>query len=131
MSMTEKNLGGRPPLYKPELADEVIERLASGEHIVDICDDPKMPSHDTVQRWVEADLDGFASRYEKAMESKADRLGKKIEELGQSARSDAVRLRALVFAAQFSSKRYRKASTGESGGGNITIKLGDDADDVS
>lgn len=42
---------GRPPLFSEALADEVCARLATGETVRSICDDPKMPSYATLWKW--------------------------------------------------------------------------------
>lgn len=43
--------GGRPSDYSEATADEICERLASGESMVSICRDDHMPSYATVCRW--------------------------------------------------------------------------------
>ena len=57
---------GRPPIYRPELADRVLERLANGESLRAICGDADMPSRPTVYEWIDRDIDGFAVRYTRA-----------------------------------------------------------------
>lgn len=42
---------GRPSLYTPELAEEIVERLSNGEPLAVICRDAHMPSDDTVRNW--------------------------------------------------------------------------------
>ena len=41
---------GRPSKYTPELAAEIVERLAS-ESLERICEDPRMPTRQTVYNW--------------------------------------------------------------------------------
>jgi hypothetical protein len=45
------NRGGRPSLYKPEVIDEICERLSKGEPLAQICRDPHIPNEDTVNTW--------------------------------------------------------------------------------
>jgi hypothetical protein len=52
--------------YSPETADRFLGELMNGRTMVDICDDPDMPNHATVSRWVAADREGFALRYRSA-----------------------------------------------------------------
>lgn len=43
--------GGRPSSFSQEIADELCARLAHGEPLAKICDDPRMPGFSTVYRW--------------------------------------------------------------------------------
>jgi hypothetical protein len=45
----------RPSLKTPKLVEEICERLSRGEPLARICDDPKMPSFNTVWRWEQED----------------------------------------------------------------------------
>lgn len=44
---------GRPTLFNEELLDEIVERLAGGEPMAQICRDPGMPTARTVRNWME------------------------------------------------------------------------------
>jgi uncharacterized protein (UPF0147 family) len=52
--------------YTAETADRILDELMGGRHLVDICGDPDMPDHTTVNRWVATDREGFAARYRSA-----------------------------------------------------------------
>ena len=52
--------------YTPELADEILMRMANGESLRQICSGPGKPSAPLVRKWVVNDKDGFAQRYENA-----------------------------------------------------------------
>jgi len=56
-------------LYSPELAEDILERLADGESLKSICEREGMPSRGAVNHWVLNDHDGFASRYATAREA--------------------------------------------------------------
>ena len=45
----EKN---RPSLYSPALAEKICLRLASGETLRNICEDPAMPARASIYRWI-------------------------------------------------------------------------------
>jgi hypothetical protein len=60
--------GGHPTLYTPELAEYLLEELADGRTLSDVCRDEAMPSRATVRLWVKQDRDGFAARYNEARE---------------------------------------------------------------
>lgn len=42
---------GRPPSYKPELAEETLRRIAAGETLTRICSDAHMPVRSTIHEW--------------------------------------------------------------------------------
>jgi hypothetical protein len=57
---------GRPPRYTAELADRILQELARGRTMKDICAEPGMPCDNAVRQWVADDIDGFAARYSEA-----------------------------------------------------------------
>lgn len=42
---------GRPSRFTPQLADEIVERLATGEPLAKICRDDHMPCYSVVRKW--------------------------------------------------------------------------------
>lgn len=46
-----KGRAGQPTKFTPELWENIIDRLACCENIVDICAEPGMPSYYTVRKW--------------------------------------------------------------------------------
>lgn len=42
----------RPRNYKAETARKICERIADGESLRSICEDSKMPSRETVRKWI-------------------------------------------------------------------------------
>jgi transposase-like protein len=59
---------GRPTLYTPELADLILDELAGGRTLADLCRDPGMPAAGTVRLWVIENRKGFAADYSLARE---------------------------------------------------------------
>ena len=43
---------GRPSIYSDQIAMEICTRLAHGESMRSICEDPKMPHRTTVLWWL-------------------------------------------------------------------------------
>lgn len=71
--MSESKKRGRPSKYTPEIAAEICERLASGESLVSICEDPLIPDHASVFRWLaDPANDSFRESYARAREYWAD-----------------------------------------------------------
>lgn len=52
--------------YTRELADEICERISHGETLRAICREKGKPSWQRVYEWIDADIDGFAGRIERA-----------------------------------------------------------------
>lgn len=42
---------GRPSSFTQEIADQICERLSTGEPLAKICTDDEMPGYSTVRRW--------------------------------------------------------------------------------
>ena len=48
--------------------ERLLVALMNGRTLLEVCGDPDMPDHTTVNRWVATDRDGFAERYRRARE---------------------------------------------------------------
>jgi hypothetical protein len=78
-------MAGRPSTYTPEVEDEVMRRLASGESLNHICRDDHLPPESTVRSWTVDDKPpGITARYSHAR-------AKGIDALGEIALEDASR----------------------------------------
>lgn len=67
-----KRKRGKQTVYTEEIAEEILDRLAEGESLESICDDPFMPNATTVLKWAH-DTEGkrsgapeFSQRYTRA-----------------------------------------------------------------
>jgi hypothetical protein len=64
--------------YTPEKASRILERLAEGEGLHEICRDEDMPAESTVRKWAVDDEYGFGAQYMRArdigLDCRADRL---------------------------------------------------------
>lgn len=84
---------GKPVSYSPEVAAEVLRRLADGETLSDICDSEGMPHRHTFLDWVT--VGGLGSIYAHARLMSADVRFDRLRRLAASATSEnaqAVRL---------------------------------------
>ena len=67
-----KDKGGRPSKYTIKLADEICERLSSGESLNAISKDDHMPHRVNIMRWLlntdNKGFDGFRTKYALARE---------------------------------------------------------------
>jgi hypothetical protein len=60
--------GPGPVRYTRETADRFLVELMVGRSTAEVCADPEMPDHTTINRWVAADLDSFGTRYRSTRE---------------------------------------------------------------
>lgn len=65
--------GGRPSSFKQEIADIICSRLEKGESLRAICRDNDMPAKQTVNRWLDKNLE-FRAQYARARSLHADSL---------------------------------------------------------
>jgi hypothetical protein len=102
---------GRPSLATPELMEEICERLAAGDSMVQICRDPDMPGLRTVMRWAAEDA-SFGTEYARAREAQAEVMDDKILSAADEATAEnsaAVRVKVDAYkwrAAKLAPKRY-------------------------
>lgn len=87
---------GRPSSYDPEIAAEILDRLAAGETLRSICRSDGMPSDMSVRRWAAEDRDGFSSRYAKARDEGMHVMADEIVEIADSPSGDVQRDRLRV-----------------------------------
>jgi hypothetical protein len=78
---------GRPSSYSKEQAEEICERIASGESLRHICMLDGMPSKTTILRWLDCNTD-FRSQYAHAREKQADHFLDEIRDIANDGRND-------------------------------------------
>ena len=116
-----KNSAGRPRKYTEKLADEIVERMIHGEHIVQICNDESMPGRTSVYRWMD-EYPEFGTRIARAREGLADHVAWKILEMAdkstnETANADRVKLAAWQWhAARLAPKKYSEKQLTEVSG---------------
>lgn len=108
-------MAGRPTIYTEELAESILDRLANGESMVQICKTEGMPGLRTVMRWAK-EHDVFGTRYAQAREAQAEVMDDMILTAAKEAKSDpqAARVQIEAYkwrAAKLAPKRYGDATT--------------------
>jgi len=68
---------GRPSDYTQEIANQVCHRLAGGESLRSITEDPTMPSRQTIYTWMNA-RPSFLDQYVRAREEQAESMADEI-----------------------------------------------------
>jgi hypothetical protein len=84
--------GGRPdtgPVYTDEIAEEICDRLASGEPLAVICRDAHMPDEKAVRKWTVTRAETFGPMYARARDFGFDSIAEGILELGED-RSECI-----------------------------------------
>jgi hypothetical protein len=80
--------GGRPSTYTPELESKILAAL-SEQSMVAVCARPDMPSRETLYQWMHSKA-GFADKYARACEERADHRAEKIDEIAEKVLSGEV-----------------------------------------
>lgn len=78
----------RPTTYTPELADRILDGLADGRMLPDICDEEGMPAPRTVHRWALDDVEGFAARMRQARDIGCHHLVDETIAIADNGRND-------------------------------------------
>lgn len=78
---------GRPSVFSDELANDILDRLASGESLRKICLDDVMPGQTTVYRWLREN-EAFRQQYAGARELQADTLFDETLDIADDATND-------------------------------------------
>ena len=69
-------------LYTRPLADEICDRIAGGQTLVDICKDPHIVVRpNTIRSWHHRNVDGFSERYVFARQEFGEYYAAKINEV--------------------------------------------------
>jgi hypothetical protein len=55
-----------PTLYTTDIAERILNELAGGRTLIEVCDDDGMPGPGTVRQWATDNRDGFRARYQQA-----------------------------------------------------------------
>lgn len=101
LAEARKTLRQRPDFYDPDIADVIIQMIANGETLSDICEDRDAPLPATFLRWCKED-ERLMERYHEALESHVDVIFD--ESAAQAFDSDSVRAgvrhRALLTRAE-------------------------------
>lgn len=78
-----KKKTGRPSKYTPELAQEIFSRLRTGEPLLQICKDDKMPTRQAVYDWIERDPD-LSLQFAHAREAGCDAIAEGLLEISDT-----------------------------------------------
>lgn len=85
----ERDLGGRPIIYKQETADKICEEIStSAKSLRTICAMEGMPSVGTVLKWLREDTNGFLAQYTRAKEEQADLIVEDILDIADDGTND-------------------------------------------
>ncbi len=80
-------MAGRNTDYTQELADNICERISTGESLRSICKDADMPRLATIFRWL-ANNKSFSDQYARAREEQAETLADEIVQIADDGLND-------------------------------------------
>ncbi|KHS87078.1 hypothetical protein [Pectobacterium brasiliense] len=83
----EKNKGGRPSDYMPEVAEDICKLLMQGDSLRSICKRPGMPHIATVMAWLHRHEE-FNEQYARAREIQAELLAEDVMNIADTAIED-------------------------------------------
>jgi hypothetical protein len=100
----------RHSIYTPELADEICERVATGEPLAQVCRDDHMPAVRTVYDWIERDTE-LSARFARARVAGFDCIADQALEIADDVSEDPASRRVrtdvrLKLLAKWDPKRY-------------------------
>jgi hypothetical protein len=80
---------GRPSNFTPAIAQEICERLSTGEPLAQICRDEHMPQYRTVSDWKAAHSE-FAAQFARAREDGFDAIAEDCLKIADQTENDTV-----------------------------------------
>lgn len=75
-------------VYDPDIARDILHRIADGESLRSICSGEGMPTRRTVYNWAIDDREGFAVQYNRAREMQAHCFADDVVSIADDARND-------------------------------------------
>ena len=78
-----------PRAFNDEVFQTICDRMADGQGLREICEDPQMPSRQTFLRWIEKDT-GRQNRYQAAREALMDWYGEEILTIAWDSSKDTI-----------------------------------------
>lgn len=80
---------GRPSSFTQQIADEICDRIALGESLIEIASDDHMPDRVTVYRWLwSGKHEDFRNAYARAREAQADSLFDEMQTIADDGAND-------------------------------------------
>ncbi len=80
---------GRPTRYSPELAEQILSRMAEGETLTEICKGPGMPTRGTVWFWTTRPENAdFSDAYTQAKFARLEAMADEIMDIADNATND-------------------------------------------
>lgn len=120
---------GRPSVFSPEIDREILERLAQGESLIDICSDARMPSRTAVLNRLRHDVAFAAAEDEardiavKAWLDEANHLTRAaVEAPGSREQLTALRIRLDFVHRSAENHKPRRIEVTGAGGGAIQLQ---------
>lgn len=102
----------RPSKYNDELAKSICLRIADGESLKKITDEPDMPSRPTVHKWL-IDKPEFLNNYEASKALQADVFADEMDEIAHSEQYDVQRARLIIDTRKWVASKLKPKKYGD------------------
>lgn len=124
---------GRPSSYTEDVGEIICTRLAQGESLRKICEDPSMPGASSVFRWLQAN-EGFREQYAHAREVQGHMAAERAVDEALAAEDaargrlkfDALKWQAAKQLPKVYGDKITQEHTGPGGGPVATVALSTD-----
>jgi len=104
---------GRPSLYSQEIADIICSKIAGGKSLRSICSVGKIPSIETVRRWLSSrEKADFCAQYMRAREEQADYYADEIIEIADT-EGDSNKARVRIDARKWVASKLKPKKYGD------------------
>lgn len=104
---------GRPSIYSEAIAKEVLDGIAEGKSLVEVCKADAMPSVRTIMQWA-ADNAEFSQQYACAREAQAEYMDDLVVETAKAAREDPQAARVQIDAYKWRAAKLAPKKYGDS-----------------
>lgn len=92
--MAGKKKTGRPTKYTKAIADEICQRLSTGETLRRICRDDYLPDESTVRQWAVKDYNGFYTQYARSRDIGLDSMADEILDIADDGSNDFIKTKS-------------------------------------
>ena len=104
---------GRPSIYSEELAEQICNRIASGQSVRQICELEQFPARSTVMQWL-AEKEDFRTKCARARELQADYMDDLILEAANACNEENYQsTRVKISAYQWRASKLKPKVYGE------------------
>lgn len=107
----QKNKGGRPHGYTPEIANKICKRMIEGQSLARICKDEDMPCPSSVYKWL-GEVPEFSEKYQRAKLDQADFFVEELLEIPDT-EEDVQRAKLKTHVRMWAASKFKPKKYGD------------------